>query len=74
MLIGLLLNRSGIVQDLVGVEFNVAEQAYAIVDVRQVGAQMMVYASELGEVANPGRTAFRLEDIEPCLQPVKVNE
>lgn len=43
-------------QDLVGVEFSVALKAYAIVDVRQVSAELMVYASELGDVAQPARS------------------
>lgn len=55
-------------QDLVGIQFSINEQDYAVVDVRNIRGDTMVYAEPVNAAAGPGRAAFRYADIESTLQ------
>ena len=54
-------------QNLVGRQFTINECDYAVVDVRNIRGDAMVYAEPLNTKAGPGRAAFRYVDIEPTL-------
>ena len=51
-------------EKLVGQRFSLENIDYAIVDVRSIQGDMMVYAEPAGAAAGPGRAAFRYADIE----------
>ncbi len=54
-------------QDLIGRHFRLAERAYAITDVRNIGADVMVYAVPADAADSTRRTAFHYVDVEPLL-------
>ena len=54
-------------QNLVGRHFNIDEADYAIVDVRNINGEVMVYAEPASGARGPGRAAFRYTDIETRL-------
>ena len=56
--------------DLIGRHFRLDKRAYAITDVRNIGAEIMVYAEPEDEQTNAGRAAFRYVDVEPLLEPI----
>ncbi len=55
-------------QQLLGQRFSLENIDYAIVDVRNIQGDTMVYAEPAVEAAGPGRAAFRYADIEAHLQ------
>jgi len=55
------------VQNLVGKQFTIDERDYAVVDVRNIRGDAMIYAEPLNSQAGPGRAAFRYVDIETTL-------
>ena len=55
-------------ENLVGRRFTIEDKDYAIVDVRNISGDTMVYAEPTGRSAGPGRAAFRYVDIEPRLE------
>ena len=63
-------------QNLVGKQFTINECDYAVVDVRNIRGDAMVYAEPLNAQAGPGRAAFRYVDIETTLnaQPSSQSE
>ncbi|XOV81935.1 MAG: hypothetical protein ACFHXK_13820 [bacterium] len=54
-------------QNLVGKQFRINECDYAVVDVRNIRGDAMVYAEPMNPQAGPGRAAFRYVDIETTL-------
>ena len=59
---------------LMGCEFSVGERQYAVVDVRRVNGETMVYADPLqsgleGGRQGPIRAAFRMHDLADRLPP-----
>ena len=54
-------------EHLVGQRFSIEEIDYAIVDVRNIQGDTMIYAEPAAPAAGPGRAAFRYADIEPQL-------
>jgi hypothetical protein len=55
------------VDNLVGRHFRIDETDYAIVDVRNIKGDTLIYAEPAAQSAGPGRAAFRYVDIEPHL-------
>jgi hypothetical protein len=55
------------VQNLVGKQFRIDKRDYAVVDVRNIRGDAMVYAEPLNGQAGPARAAFRYADIETTL-------
>lgn len=56
-------------EQLLGQRFSLENVDYAIVDVRNIRGDTMVYAEPAVEGAGPGRAAFRYADIETHLRP-----
>ena len=60
--------------DLIGRNFSLNDCLYAIVDVRNIGAETMVYAepspSAPESLTSSARAAFHFTDIEALLEPV----
>ncbi len=54
-------------ENLVGRRFSIDDMDYAIVDVRNIHGDTMVYAEPTTKSAGPGRAAFRYVDIETRL-------
>lgn len=54
-------------ENLVGRRFSLDETDYAIVDVRNIRGDTMVYAEPTKQAQGPGRAAFRYADIESQL-------
>lgn len=52
------------VENLVGKQFSIDQTEYAIVDVRNIQGDTMIYAEPVTAAAGPGRAAFRYVDIE----------
>ena len=61
------MSRWGIVENLVGRHFRIDETDYAIVDVRNIKGDTLIYAEPSAQSAGPGRAAFRYVDIESKL-------
>ena len=55
-------------EQLVGQHFSIEDVDYAIVDVRNIQGDTMVYAEPAAQAAGPGRAAFRYADIEAHLR------
>ena len=55
------------VEDLVGKHFSIDDMDYAIVDVRNIQGDTLIYAEPTAQAAGPGRAAFRYVDIETHL-------
>ena len=55
-------------EKLVGQRFSIEDIDYAIVDVRNIQGDTLVYAEPAGAAAGPGRAAFRYADIEVHLR------
>ena len=53
---------------LVGQRFSLENVDYAIVDVRNIQGDTLVYAEPAAKAAGPGRAAFRYADIEAHLR------
>lgn len=54
-------------QNLVGKQFTINECDYAVVDVRNIRGDAMVYVQPMNAQAGSGRAAFRYVDIETIL-------
>lgn len=54
-------------ENLIGKNFQLEETQYAIVDVRNIKGDTLIYAEPASGAAGPGRAAFRYVDIEPLL-------
>ncbi|MCR9258389.1 MAG: hypothetical protein NXH95_01610 [Pseudomonadaceae bacterium] len=54
-------------QNLIGKQFTIDQRDYAVVDVRNIRGDAMVYAEPLNGPAGPARAAFRYVDIETTL-------
>ncbi len=54
-------------EDIVGRRFLLENEEFTVVDTRQIGGEMMVYADPIDGPKGPGRAAFRLADIESKL-------
>lgn len=50
--------------ELLGRTFNLEENCYTIVDIRNIDGEMMIYAEQPEGARGPGRAAFRFSDIE----------
>jgi hypothetical protein len=57
------------VENLIGKNFRLEETQYAIVDVRNIKGDTLIYAEPAAGAAGPGRAAFRYVDIEPLIDP-----
>jgi len=55
--------------DLIGQEIIVDSVSYRVVDVRQLGAERVVYA-ERADDSSRMKTAFRLEDVLPAVDTI----
>ncbi len=55
--------------DLIGQEIVVDGTSYRVVDVRQLGAERVVYA-ERADDSSRLKTAFRLEDVLPLVEAI----
>jgi hypothetical protein len=55
-------------EQLLGQRFSLEDVDYAIVDVRNIQGDTMVYAEPAVAAAGPGRAAFRYADIEAHLR------
>ena len=55
-------------EHLVGQRFSIENTDYAIVDVRNIQGDTMIYAEPAVAAAGPGRAAFRYADIEAHLR------
>lgn len=53
--------------NLVGRHFIIDDTDYAIVDVRNIKGDTLIYAEPAAQSAGPGRAAFRYVDIESHL-------
>lgn len=58
-------------ENLIGKSFQLEETQYAIVDVRNIKGDTLVYAEPASGAAGPGRAAFRYVDIESLLDPAE---
>ena len=58
-------------ENLIGKNFQLEETQYAIVDVRNIKGDTLVYAEPASGSAGPGRAAFRYVDIESLLDPAE---
>lgn len=54
-------------QDLIGRHFQLDGQDFAITDIRNIGAETMVYAEPQSGSAGSQRAAFRYADLESLL-------
>lgn len=54
-------------ESLLGRRFSLQDVEYAIVDVRNMQGETMVYAEPASASHGPGRAAFRYADVEPQL-------
>ena len=57
-----------LVEHLVGKQFRIDETDYAIVDVRNIQGDTMIYAEPTKTASGPKRAAFRYDDIESKLE------
>ena len=57
----------GLVEYLVGKQFRIDKTDYAIVDVRNIQGDTMIYAEPTKTASGPKRAAFRYDDIESKL-------
>ena len=53
--------------DLIGRRFQLDDQDYTIVDIRNIGAETMIYAEPQYNLTKTQRAAFRYADIENLL-------
>jgi len=60
-------------EKLLGQRFSLEDMDYAIVDVRNIQGDTMVYAEPAEQAAGPGRAAFRFADIEAHLHLEKAD-
>ena len=56
-------------ENLIGKNFRLEETQYAIVDVRNIKGDTLIYAEPADRAAGPGRAAFRYVDIKPLIEP-----